>query len=219
LAAVYANAEFLANSNLTLDERAELFADIRMAVNGTTELIESLLIFSRTNGAAQRTVELVSVLVERAMALVRAHPDAERVRLRAVYTDAPATAAVVDAKQMERAIYNLLLNACQAVRGSSKSPSVTAAIASCDQHLTITITDEGVGVSEAIRENLFDPFVSAGKQNGTGLGLTLAQRVAEEHGGSVQLVSSRPGETVFVLSIARNMLNKEHIDKPVEVLR
>jgi len=39
LAAVYANAEFLANSNLTLDERAELFADIRMAVNGTTELI------------------------------------------------------------------------------------------------------------------------------------------------------------------------------------
>jgi len=219
LAAVYANAEFLASSNLSADERTELFADIRMAVNGTTELIDSLLIFSRTNGAAQRTVELISVLVERAMALVRAHPDAERVRLRAVYDDASATAALVDAKQMERAIYNLLLNACQAVRGSAGSPGVTAAIASCDKFLTITITDEGRGVSEAIRDSLFEPFVSAGKQNGTGLGLTLAQCVAEEHGGSVQLVSSRPGETVFVLSIARAAPNKDRLESSVEVAR
>jgi signal transduction histidine kinase len=219
LAAVYANAEFLANSNLTLDERAELFADIRMAVNGTTELIDSLLIFSRTNGAAQRTIELISVLVERAMALVRAHPDAEHVRLRAVYDDASATSALVDAKQMERAIYNLLLNACQAVRGNSGWPGVTAVIASCDKFLKITITDEGVGVSEDIRDSLFEPFVSAGKQNGTGLGLTLAQCVAEEHGGAVQLVSSRPGETVFVLSIARGTLSKEHLESPVEVVR
>ena len=218
LAAVYANAEFLANSNLTLDERAELFADIRMAVNGTTELIDSLLIFSRTNGVAQRTVESIPVLVERAMALVRAHPDAATVRLRAVYEDAPAATALVDAKQMERAIYNLLLNACQAVRGSN-SPGVTAAITPCEKHLAVTITDEGVGVSEAIRDSLFQPFVSAGKQNGTGLGLTLAQCVAEEHGGSVQLVSSRPGETVFVLSIARNTLSKEHTDIPAEVAR
>jgi signal transduction histidine kinase len=219
LAAVYANAEFLASSNLTADERAELFADIRMAVHGTTELIDSLLIFSRTNGAAQRTVESISGLVERAIALVRAHPDAERVRLRAVYEDASATTALVDAKQMERAIYNLLLNACQAVRGSCGSPGVTAVIASCDKFLTVTITDEGLGVSETIRDSLFEPFVSAGKQNGTGLGLTLAQCVAEEHGGSVQLVSSRPGETVFVLSIARATFNKESLESPVEVTR
>ena len=219
LAAVYANAEFLANSNLTTEERAELFADIRMAVNGTTELIDSLLIFSRSSGAAQRTVELISVLVERAMALVRSHPDAGRVRLRTVCDDAQSTAALVDAKQMERAIYNLLLNACQAGRSNRNSPSVTATIASSNEYLTITITDEGAGVSESIRENLFDPFVSEGKQNGTGLGLTLAQHIAEEHGGAVQLVSSRPGETVFVLSIARRTLSKSHIESPVEVAR
>jgi len=219
LAAVYANAEFLANSSLTIEERAELFADIRMAVNGTTELIDSLLIFSRSNGAAPRAVELISVLVERAMALVRSHPDAGRVRLRTVCDDAQATAALVDAKQMERAIYNLLLNACQAGRSNRNSSSVTATIASSDEYLTITITDEGAGVSESIRENLFDPFVSEGKQNGTGLGLTLAQHIAEEHGGAVQLVSSRPGETVFVLSIAKATLSKSHLENPVEVER
>jgi signal transduction histidine kinase len=210
LAAVYANAEFLASAKLSEAERAELFNDIRMAVLGTTELIDSLLIFSRTNGAAQRASESISSLVERAMTMVRAHPDAEHVLLKAVYDDAAGTAAVVDSKQMERAIYNLLLNACQAARSNGGDPNVTAVIVATKQSLTVTITDDGPGVSVAIRESLFEPFVSAGKQNGTGLGLTLAQCVAEEHGGSVQLASSRPGETVFVLSIARGLYNMEN---------
>jgi signal transduction histidine kinase len=113
---------------------------------------------------------------------------------------------------MERAIYNLLLNACQAARNNSGVPNVTAVIVASKQSLTVTITDDGPGVSVAIRESLFEPFVSAGKQNGTGLGLTLAQCVAEEHGGSVQLASSRPGETVFILSIARGLYNLENVD-------
>ena len=209
LAAVYANAEFLASSKLSEEERAELFTDIRMAVNGTTELIDSLLIFSRTNGAAQRAPESIAGLVERAIALMRAHPDAERVRFDVVCADPAATMAVVDCKQMERAIYNLLLNACQAARASATEPVVRIVIASSSHSIDVTITDHGPGVSDAIRDSLFDPFVSAGKQNGTGLGLTLAQCVAEEHGGMVQLVSSRPGETIFVLSVARGPLNRQ----------
>jgi nitrogen-specific signal transduction histidine kinase len=68
---------------------------------------------------------------------------------------------------------------------------------------SVTITDSGLGVAEGIRENLFDPFVSLGKQKGTGLGLTLAWSVAREHNGSVQVVSSRPGEAVFRLTVSR----------------
>ena len=98
---------------------------------------------------------------------------------------------------------------------------VTAVIATSKQSLTVTITDDGPGVCDAIRDNLFEPFVSAGKQNGTGLGLTLAQCVAAEHGGSVQLVSSRPGETVFVLTIARGPLHMQYPENehPAEVAR
>ena len=206
LAAVYANAEFLASSRLTAEERVELFADISMAVHGTTELIDSLLIFSRTNGAVRRAPELVSKLLERALALVKSHPDALKVSLQAVYAEPGSTAAVVDAKQMERAIYNLLLNASQAARASASGPEVKVAIETSDHELLIRVTDSGPGVSEGIRESLFEPFVSEGKQNGTGLGLTLAHAVAQDHGGSVKLVSSRPGETVFVLLISRGKL-------------
>jgi nitrogen-specific signal transduction histidine kinase len=53
---------------------------------------------------------------------------------------------------------------------------------------------------------LFDPFVTAGKPNGTGLGLTLARRIAEEHGGSVCLEESNRERTVFTLSLTKNRL-------------
>jgi hypothetical protein len=53
---------------------------------------------------------------------------------------------------------------------------------------------------------LFDPFVTAGKPNGTGLGLTLARQIAEEHGGSVCLEQSIRERTVFTLSLTKNRL-------------
>ena len=63
--------------------------------------------------------------------------------------------------------------------------------------VTLTITDNGPGVDQGIRETLFEPFVSAGRQKGTGLGLTLTASIVAEHGGSAELVDSHPGETIF----------------------
>jgi nitrogen-specific signal transduction histidine kinase len=67
----------------------------------------------------------------------------------------------------------------------------------------VSFIDNGEGVPESIRSSLFEPFVSEGKQKGTGLGLTLAHRVAAEHGGEVVLLSSRRGETIFQMRVAR----------------
>ena len=201
LAAVYANAEFLSSPALPANERAELFDEIRLAVNGTTDMLDSLLIFGRTGAALQRVETSMTALVNRAVALVRAHPDAERVTVR-VEPRADITAAI-DTKQMERAIYNLLLNACQSARQSTGRREVDVAVDGNETTASVTITDSGLGVADGIRESLFDPFVSMGKQKGTGLGLTLAWSVAREHGGSVQVVSSRPGEAVFRLTVSR----------------
>jgi signal transduction histidine kinase len=201
LAAVYANAEFLASPVLPANERAELFDEIRLAVNGTTDMLDSLLIFGRTGAALQRVETSMTALANRAAVLVRTHPDAEGVTVR-VKAVADVTAAM-DAKQMERAVYNLLLNGCQSARQSSDRREVSVSVDGDETTASVTITDSGLGVAEGIRENLFDPFVSMGKQKGTGLGLTLAWSVAREHGGSVQVVSSRPGEAVFRLTVSR----------------
>jgi len=204
LASVYANAEFLASPTLPSSERAELYEEIRLAVNGTTDMLDSLLTFSRTGTALQRVPTTMSMLVDRAMAMVHTHPDAERVKL--ILADiAVDTAAEVDTKQLERAIYNLLLNACQSARESSGLREVSVSLEADKNSVSVTIVDSGRGVAKEIRESLFDPFVSQGKQRGTGLGLTLAWSVAREHGGNVSLVSSRDGETIFRLTVERHL--------------
>jgi signal transduction histidine kinase len=197
LSAVYANAEFLASETLSPDERAEIFADIRSAVLGTAEMLESLLIFSRTGSSVRFAEERIAPIIEQALALVRAHPDAQNTVFDKCFGDHEDLVATIDGKQIERAIYNLLLNACQAGVAADRVPHVSLSVRVEHESFFIRIVDNGDGVPEAIRSRLFDPFVSEGKQKGTGLGLTLANCIAEEHGGEVLLVSSYPGETIF----------------------
>jgi signal transduction histidine kinase len=205
LATIYANSEFLAGDQISSKERAEIFADIRTAVLGTTDMIESLLIFSRTGASIRRSPALLATLVEHAIALIRTHPDAEGVRIETRYGDPAETGVVVDEKQIERAIFNLLLNACQSVRASVNAANVLVTVETREQQIMVNVIDNGPGVPEKIRESLFQPFVSEGKQKGTGLGLTLADRIATEHGGEVTLLSSRPGETIFQMKVARDL--------------
>lgn len=205
LAAIYANSEFLASGRLSEEERNEIFGDIRTAVHGTTDMIESLLIFSRTGASVRRTPDLMSTLVDRAVGMIRAHPDAENVALTVSYGEPLDTAARVDGKQMERAIYNLLLNACQAARINGAGARVAIELEVTDEQIRVNVRDNGPGVPEEIRDSLFEPFVSIGKQKGTGLGLTLAHCIAVEHEGEVVLLSSRPGETVFQMRVTREI--------------
>ena len=211
LAAIYANSEFLASGSVPPAERLEVLAEIRTAVEGTTEMLESLLMFGRTGAGLRRTRHSVSALVERAVNLVRAHPDAAHVSLAFHSDEPPQTEALVDAKQVERAIYNLLLNACQAPRAPGVGAAVLISVIARDQEIEIDVKDNGEGIPLGIRSTLFEPFVSEGKHKGSGLGLTLTQSIAIEHGGSVALVQSTPGETVFRLKIARANHNADSL--------
>jgi signal transduction histidine kinase len=219
LATIYANAEFLVGDRCSSKERAEIFADIRAAVLGTTDMIESLLIFSRTGASIKRSPELTSTLLERAIALIRTHPDAEGVRIESRYGDPAETGVFVDGKQIERAIFNLLLNACQSVRTSSNAAHVLVTLEVREQKIIINVIDDGAGVPDKIRQSLFEPFVSEGKQKGTGLGLTLADTIASEHGGELILLSSQPGETIFQMKLARDLRAHEEPSVPESAAR
>jgi signal transduction histidine kinase len=204
LSAVYANAEFLGSWSGNPDERAELLAEVKMGVTGMTDLIESLLIFSRTGKHLQPHCESLALAGERAIAMVRTHPDAQGMTV----TCDPLlqTEAWFDSNKVERALYNLLLNACQAAHKASEAPGVSLSLEEDETSFRFYVVDNGPGVSEEIRVTLFEPFVSKGKLGGVGLGLTLADRIAQEHGGSVELESSEPGRTVFCLSLAKATL-------------
>jgi signal transduction histidine kinase len=201
LSAVYANAEFLGYDSAGPRERMELLAEIRKGVRGMTDLIESLLLFSRTGKSLQLGWESVASLVDRSLAVVRAHPDARGVEF--VVDPMPHTDLWVDTLKIERALSNLLLNACQAARQATGDSRVGVSCAETDTSVSLHIADNGPGVAEAIRDSLFQPFVSEGKTSGMGLGLALAQKIAHEHNGNVTLEDSRPGLTVFTLRLSK----------------
>jgi signal transduction histidine kinase len=211
LSAIYANAEFLSDPAIPKEEREELLAEVTLAVQGMTDVLESLLIFSRTGKSLHPTYESFSVLVERAAALIRMHPDAHSVTI--MVERLPHIDVWIDARMLERAICNLLINAVQAARNGALPALVRVDLTESPRLIEVRITDSGTGVPEAIRETLFDPFVSDGKRRGIGLGLTIANRIVQEHGGGVRLEESRPGQTVFVLSLPRNVLESL---RPVE---
>lgn len=204
LSAVYANAEFLSQTGASSAERDELMADVKLAVQGMTDILESLLIFGRTGASLHPSYESLDVLIERAVALLRMHPDAQHVSIEV--EEGPHVAAWLDARMIERAIYNLLINAVQAARTGSQHPQVRIRLTEYPSKIELRIIDNGPGVPAAIRDTLFEPFVSKGKGRGIGLGLSIATRILQEHGGSVTLEQTQPGSTTFVLYLDRQIL-------------
>ena len=204
LSAIYANAEFLERHNLCASERADLVLEIQEAVLAMTERLDSLLQFGSSGRRNPLVPERVSLVVERAVAAVKLHPEGRNVPI--TVGKLPPAEADIDARNLQSAIYNLLLNACQAATRSADMPVVEVFLVEVEQGLYITILDNDPGIPASVRETLFDPFVTVGKPNGTGLGLTLARRIAEEHGGSVLLEESNPKRTVFTLSLTKNRL-------------
>ena len=204
LSAIYANAEFLERPDICAGARADLLLEIQEAVLAMTERIDSLLQFGSSGRTNPLVHESVSLVVEKAVAAVKFHPDGRNVYITG--GKFPSAEADIDARNLESAIYNLLLNACQAATRSSHAPEVRIHVTEIDEQIYVTISDNGSGIPASVRRTLFDPFVTAGKPNGTGLGLTLARRIAEEHGGSVCLEESNPERTIFTLNLTKNRL-------------
>jgi signal transduction histidine kinase len=202
LTAIYANAEFLERHDICVSVRTDLLLEIQEAVLAMTERIDSLLQFGSSGRKSPLVHARVSLVVEKAVAAVKFHPDGRNVSI--TVGKFPPTEADIDARNLESAIYNLLLNACQAAARSTHVPEVKVHLTEVDERICLTILDNGPGIPASVRRTLFDPFVTAGKPNGTGLGLTLARRIAEEHGGSVCLEESNRERTVFTLSLTKN---------------
>ena len=211
LAAVIANAEFLCESNLTPRQREDLYAEIGIAVNQMTELIESLLEFSRTRESLRPAFGDVRLAVDRAVQGVKAHPEFNRIRIRIAAEG--STEGWFDFRKLERALLNLLLNACETV--APESGKIEVELRRQGETLEIRVEDNGPGIAEAVRDRLFEPFVSHGKENGTGMGLTVVQKIMQDHGGDVGVEESSASGTVFRLSLplspsAENVLTARH---------
>jgi len=195
LAAIVANAEFLCESRLSSDQREELYQEVRVAVNQMTDLIDSLLEFSRTRESLRLTYGNVRDSVERVVQAIGTHPEFHPVRI--TVSQEGSSSGWFDPRKLERALFNLLLNSCEAV--VPESGLIHVGLKEVPGGVEIRVSDNGRGIPESIRGQLFEPFISHGKENGTGLGLTVVQKIVQDHGGDVMVEKTSAEGTVFRL--------------------
>jgi signal transduction histidine kinase len=102
-----------------------------------------------------------------------------------------------DSDQIHQVLLNLLLNSIQAI---DRKGTITVALDSEEDEVLISVSDTGRGISSEHLPNIFRPFYTT-KGNGTGLGLSLAKRIVEEHNGHIDVTSSIGRGTEFVVTL------------------
>jgi signal transduction histidine kinase len=104
----------------------------------------------------------------------------------------------IDPSRFRRVIDNLLNNAREALKPGNR---VTVQWVKSIDKLVISVSDNGPGIPDDIRNFLFDPFVTHGKENGTGLGLAVAKKIIEDHGAAISFDSKSGVGTTFNIEL------------------
>jgi signal transduction histidine kinase len=164
---------------------------IRSEVKRLEGVLRQFLELARPVGDQRRPTDLKQ-LVEEVRALLIEEVEHAGARIEPVRG---AGTAAVDRESIRRALINLVHNAMEA---SPQDGAIELVVREAEGGVGIHILDRGPGVDEAEAEHLFDAFVTT-RAEGSGLGLALVRRVAEEHGGHCHLTRRSGGGTEAVL--------------------
>jgi signal transduction histidine kinase/CheY-like chemotaxis protein len=107
----------------------------------------------------------------------------------------PDVSIRLDRNKFQRAIYNIAGNAINAMTGGGE---FRIGCNVNDRRVDIAFTDTGKGISEDIKERIFDPFITGDKNTGTGLGMTITKSIVEAHGGSIHFETGPTGTCFFI---------------------
>ena len=187
LAAIYAGAEMLVDSNLPEEQTRRLARNIYRASRGIQDMLQQLLNVSRGKSDASEVCSLREV-IEAAWATVAPAADARKIELEMEVPD--HVECLMERARIERVFSNLFENAIDAMRSGGK---VRIQSLADRDNILVRVDDTGPGISPVVRARLFQPFVTAGKKNGMGLGLALSRQTLLDHGGDIWVESDGPG--------------------------
>jgi signal transduction histidine kinase len=189
-------AEMLMEGELPAAQVRERAVLIAQMVDRLERMTGETLDFAKGGARlARRTLPLRALLEELCGGIAAEQPGLELVRDFQVPADAEAA---FDVDKLRRVLGNLAANARDAMGGRGRL-HLTARLlpVSADSpagaRLSLTVADEGPGVPPPLAERVFEPFVTQGKKAGTGLGLAVARRFVEDHGGRLELLPEGPG--------------------------
>ena len=191
-------------------EEREAHAEVVLrSTDQMTTMIKELMSFARGDSSTVlvRKVWLETFAHELQTVLLSMLSDPDGPEL--VFSSSLSGHARFDAVKVQRAVVNLVTNASEALQqtpGKRGTISVGLSIAPRGERddLIIVVEDNGPGLAPEIEDRLFQSFASFGKEGGTGLGLALVKRIAEDHNGAVTVESSPGGGCRFTVHLPRS---------------
>ncbi len=207
----------LLRDDLTRDADRAKMDDILHAANHATHLVRQLLTFSRKNVQEAESIEL-NQLLDDLRNFVRSLLS-ENIELDIRLSDTPAWIRA-DRNQIEQVIFNLCLNARDAMPGGGRlmitigvreiTPELNSRIAP-GRYAQLKIADNGCGIPDDVQARVFEPFFTTKAHGrGTGLGLSTCINICRAYGGDISLVSAPGVGTEFTVLIPES----ENIDEP-----
>jgi signal transduction histidine kinase len=171
--------------------------DVRQEIAQINRILTDLLETARPRACEMRASDL-NTTVEHAVMLARQHILSKPIKID--FTPAPGLPEVEhDSDKVHQVLLNLLLNSVQAIEGPGRVRVAVFAKEDADDAV-ITVSDTGRGIPAEHLANIFRPFFTT-KGNGTGLGLSLARRIVEEHHGRIEVESSSGKGTTFSVTL------------------
>jgi nitrogen fixation/metabolism regulation signal transduction histidine kinase len=175
------------------DAFESLILNIKKEIQRVSGFAESFLEYGRPLEMSMQKTDICKI-IEDVLSLVAAKAQKEDIEIIREYDITPEL--VVDAEFIKTCLYNVILNAFQAMPNGGR---LTIRARAADEKFCISVGDTGVGLPEEKVGKVFDPFFTT-KSKGLGLGLALTKRVIEEHGGKIDFKSREgKGSTVIIL--------------------
>jgi signal transduction histidine kinase/ActR/RegA family two-component response regulator len=210
IAAILGIADLLSVWSESEEDRADLVDRLRANSRALLTLVSNVLDLSRLEAnKIELTIESVSLLDLLSEVVHSLEAEARKKRL-SVSIETTATAAVMvetDRMRLRQILVNLVANAVKFTARGGVVIALREERIGVERRITIDVSDTGIGIDVNQREHLFEPFGQADPSvarafGGSGLGLALSSRLAEQLGGRLVLLTSEPGRgSVFRLTL------------------
>ena len=191
----------------------EILQEVQGEVRHIQKLLSELLEYARPKPPQMLSADL-NATAEHAIAIARQQILSRPIEIEFV-PDKALPPVAHDPTQIQQVIVNMLLNAIQAIEGAGR---IRVALSWRNGCALVRVSDTGRGISPAHLPNIFRPFFTT-KNQGTGLGLSLARKIVEEHGGRIEVSSTHGQGTEFVIWLPLGRTSHKKSARPAEVVK
>ena len=191
-----------------LDAAARKGVDVILGeAERAARLVRNLLTFARKRQSTRAMVDMNDV-VRDTLALRRADQQAHEIGLRLELGEG-LPEVFGDSYQFQQVLLNLVINAEQAMRAAHGRGTLTVRTLEGTESVLVEVEDDGPGVPAEARARIFDPFFTT-KQvgEGTGLGLSVAYAIVQEHGGRISIDTASGGGALFRVDLPVSRLQQ-----------